>query len=59
MLEKFKNFLAGKKTYIVVIVGVLVNGAVVMGYIAPEHITLVNTVLGFLGLGAIRAGIKK
>jgi len=48
----------GKKTYIVMIVGVLVNGAVAMGYIPAEYFGLVNSILGFLGLGALRAGVK-
>ncbi len=51
------DFLKGKKTYIVMIVGVLVNGAVVMGLIPAAYLGVINTVLGFLGLGAIRAGI--
>jgi hypothetical protein len=50
--------LKGMKTYIVVIVGVLVNGAYAMGYIPEASIGLVNTVLGFLGLAALRAGVK-
>lgn len=49
--------LKGWKTYIVMIVGVLVNGAFAMGYIPEASIGLVNTVLGFLGLGALRAGV--
>ena len=53
------DFLKGKKTYIVMIVGVIVNGAVVMGLVPVEYLALINTVLGFLGLGAIRAGISK
>ena len=52
------EWLKGKKTYIVMIVGVLLNGAVVMELIDPQYIVVINTVLGFLGLGAIRAGIK-
>lgn len=48
----------GMKTYIIVIVGVLVNGAYAMGYIPEASIGLVNTLLGFLGLAALRAGVK-
>jgi hypothetical protein len=48
----------GMKTYIVVIVGVLVNGAFAMGYIPEASLGLVNTILGFLGLAALRAGVK-
>ena len=49
--------LKGWKTYIVVIVGIIVNGAYAMGYIPEASIGLVNTILGFLGLGALRAGV--
>ncbi len=48
----------GYKTYIVMVVGVLVNGAIAMGYIPETYLTTINSVLGFLGLGAIRNGIK-
>ena len=51
------NFLKGYKTYIIVIVGVIVNGLVAMGYIGAEHLVLINSILGLLGLGAIRLGI--
>lgn len=51
------NFLKGKRTYIVVIVGIIVNGAVAMNLIPNEYIDLVNTILIFLGLGTIRSGI--
>mgnify|MGYP001121938982 CR=1 FL=1 len=51
--------LKGLKTYIVVIVGVLVNGAYAMGYIPEASVGLVNTILGFLGLAALRAGVSK
>ena len=50
--------LKGWKTYIVVIVGIIVNGAYAMGYIPEASIGLVNTILGFLGLGALRAGVS-
>jgi len=49
--------LKGLKTYIVVAIGVLVNGAFAMGYIPVESLGIINTVLGFLGLGALRAGV--
>jgi len=52
------NFLKGKKTYIVMAVGVIVNGAFALGYIPTEYIPLVNSVLAFLGLGALRAGVS-
>jgi len=49
--------LKGFKTYLVVIVGVLVNGAFAMGYIPEASLGLINTVLGFLGLAALRSGV--
>ena len=51
------DFLKGWKTYIIVVLAVIFNGLVAMGYVPAESLGLVNTVLGFLGLGAIRAGI--
>ncbi len=51
--------LKGYKTYLIMAVGVLVNGAFAMGYIPAEWIGLVNSILGFLGLGALRAGVAK
>jgi len=51
--------LKGSKTYIVMIVGVIVNGAFAMGYIPTEYIGFANAILGFLGLGALRAGVSK
>ena len=50
--------LKGYKTYIIAIVGVLLNGAIAMGYIPEAYLTTINSILGFLGLGAIRNGIK-
>lgn len=51
--------LKGYKTYIVMIVGVIVNGAFAMGYIPESGLGFANAILGFLGLGALRAGVKK
>ena len=51
------DLLKGWKTYIIVVVAVIFNGLVAMGYVPAESLVVVNTVLGFLGLGAIRAGI--
>ena len=53
------DFLKGRKTYIVMAVGVIVNGLIVMGYLDVQYIGIINSILGFLGLGAIRAGISK
>ena len=51
--------LKGYKAYIVMIIGVLANGAFAMGLIPAEYIGVVNSILAFLGLGALRAGIAK
>lgn len=53
------NFLSGKKTYLVAVVGVLINGAWQMGYLPQEYIIFANMILGFFGLAALRAGVKK
>lgn len=50
--------LKGYKTYIVVAIGIIVNGAYALGYIPVEYIPMINGFLGFLGLGALRAGVK-
>jgi len=50
--------LKGWRTYIIVVVGVLVNGAAAMGYISAETVDMINKFLVFAGLGTIRAGIK-
>jgi len=50
--------LKGWKTYIVMGIGVIVNGAYAMGYIPTEAIGFINAILGFLGLGALRAGVS-
>ncbi len=49
--------LKGYKTYLVVIVGIIVNGAYAMGYIPEAVIPVVNVILGYLGLAALRAGV--
>lgn len=51
------QFLQGKKTYLVVAVGVIVNGLYAMGYIPAVDLPVVNTVLAFLGLAALRSTI--
>ena len=52
------KFLQGRKTYIVMAVGIIAHGLVAMGIIDASLIGTINAVLGFLGLGALRAGIK-
>ena len=51
--------LKGWKTYIVMIIGILANGAVAMGYIPEAYLGTINSILGFLGLGTLRAGVAK
>lgn len=53
------EWLKGKKTYITAIVGIILNGLIAMGYISSDLIVPINSVLGFLGLGTLRAGVKK
>lgn len=53
------EYLKGKKTYIVAIVGIIVNGAYAMGYVSEEWVKAIDGALLFLGLGTIRAGIAK
>ncbi len=54
-----KKFLAGKKTYIVAIVGVIVNGLIAQGYLDVSYLPMINSILAFIGLGTLRAGINK
>lgn len=52
------DFLKGNRTYLQAIAGMVVFGAMQMGWI---DVTTANTVLGFLGLGmvmSLRAGMK-
>ena len=47
------------KTYLIAVLGVLVLGAEAAGYLSPEQARLIETVLGFLGLAALRHGVAK
>ena len=58
-LDKIKNILEGKKTYIIVIVAIVFNTLVQYGVVDPTYTEFVNIVLGALGLGTLRAGINK
>ena len=53
------KFLSGWKTYIVVIVGIIFNGLVATGHVSEDTRPLVNSILAFLGLGAMRDAINK
>ncbi len=50
--------LSGYKTYIVMAVGVIFNGLVAMGYIDESIRPIVNSILAFLGVGALRAAVS-
>ena len=49
----------GFKTYLVVILGVIFNGLVASGYVDESLRTTVNSVLMFLGIGAMRNALPK
>ena len=53
------SWINGYKTYIVAIVGILVNGAYAMGYLDQQQVVLIDGVLGMLGLGTIRHAIAR
>ena len=52
------SFLTGYKTYITAVIGVILTGALAMGYIDQAMYTEVAGFLGFLGLGFLRAGVS-
>ena len=54
-----KEWLSGKKTYIIVVLGVIINGLWAMGLIDEETVKIVDGILLFTGLGTVRAGISK
>lgn len=58
-MSKIINFLHGKKTYILVIVAIVFNTLVQLGYLQASNVEYVNIILAALGLGALRDGIKK
>ena len=58
-MDKLIAKLQGKKTYIVVIVAIVFNTLVQLGYIDYSYVEYVNIVLAALGLGALRAGVTK
>jgi len=53
------EFLSGYKTYIVVAVGVVINGLYAMGLVDENFVKSVDGILIFAGMGTIRAGITK
>lgn len=57
-MGKFMEFLSGKKTYLLVAVGLAVQGAVWLGFMTQDD---ANPILGTLGVGTaatIRSAIK-
>ena len=56
MLEKLGKLLQGKKTYVIVALTFIGAGLQAVGVEIP---TFVWTLLGAMGLGAIRSGINK
>ena len=56
ILEKIEKLLSGRKTYIVAITGAILAGLQLYGIEIPEAVW---TILGFLGLGALRSGVGK
>lgn len=59
MFSDVVSFLSGKKTYIIVLIGAVLNLSVAFGWVSVEQLEQINAVLLALGLGAIRAGISK
>lgn len=57
-MGKFLEILEGKKTYLLVAVGLAVQGAVWLGFISQDQ---ANPILGTMGIGTaatIRAAVK-
>ena len=54
------EWLQGKKTYIIMVLAFIFNLGVVSGWWTPDSQVweLINIILGFLGLGALRSGQK-
>jgi hypothetical protein len=52
------NFLKGYKTYIVAALAVILAGLKALGYIDDTSYQTILAILGGLGLGFLRAGVK-
>ena len=50
--------LNGKKTYIVATIAVLLNALVIFEVITINQLAEINSTLAFLGLAALRDGVK-
>ena len=55
------EWLQGKKTYIIFIVATIFNAGVLIGWWTPESEmwTIINAILGFLGLGTLGAKVNR
>jgi hypothetical protein len=58
-MNKLLAYLQGKKTYIIIVVAIVFNTLVQLGYVDASYVEYVNIVLAALGLGALRAGVSK
>jgi len=58
-MKKLQTLLEGKKTYVVIVVAIVFNTLVQLGYVDYSYVEYVNIVLAALGLGALRAGVSK
>ena len=58
MLDKL-DIAPGVKTYLVCLVGVVVNVLVSQGVVDVGSLELVNTILAFLGLGTVRMAVTR
>jgi len=56
--EKLK-MLSGWKTYIAAALGIIAGGIYAMGWIDLQTFTAIEGIMGMLGLGFLRAGVKK
>ena len=48
------EWLQGKKTYITIIAGFILNGLIVLGVLPESAFLTVNSILAFVGLGFLR-----
>jgi len=55
------EWLQGRKTWIVFFVGVIFNGGILAGWwtLDSQLWVVINTILGFLGLGSINAKMNR
>jgi len=51
--------LSGWKTYIAAALGIIAGGIYAMGWIDLQTFTAIEGIMGMLGLGFLRAGVKK